>query len=113
MVQLVHMFFYIGPVKFQFNYSPLNVIYSIIDATIICAFLCLSVQPQKLTVTVNLHVPFVFTFEPHRDKNNKMACAPSEGSDQAGHPPSLIRVFAVCMKKARVLSYPVSAQRRL
>ena len=42
-----------------------------------------------------------------------MACAPSEDSDQPGHPPSLIRVFAVRMKKAWVLSYPLSAQRRL
>ena len=51
--------------------------------------------------------------EPPRDKTNKMACAPSEDSDQPGHQPSLIRVFAVCMKKAWVLSYPLSAQRRL
>ena len=29
------------------------------------------------------------------DKTNKMACAPSEDSDQLGHPPSLIRAFAV------------------
>ena len=36
-------------------------------------------------------------FEPHRDKTNKMACAPSEDSDQPGHPPSLIRVFAMCL----------------
>ena len=35
------------------------------------------------------------TYEPHRDKTKKMACAPSEDSDQPGHPPSLIRVFAV------------------
>ena len=42
-----------------------------------------------------------------------MACAPSEDSDQPGHPPSLIRVFAVRMKKAWVLSYPFSVQRRL
>ena len=42
-----------------------------------------------------------------------MACAPSEDSDQPGHPPSLIRVFAVRMKKAWVLNYPLSAQRRL
>ena len=42
-----------------------------------------------------------------------MACTPSEDSDQPGHPPSLIRVFAVHMKKAWVLSYPLSAQRRL
>ena len=40
-------------------------------------------------------------------------CAPSEDSDQPGHPPSLIRVFVVRMKKPWVLSYPVSAQRRL
>ena len=29
------------------------------------------------------------------DKTYKMACAPSEDSDQPGHPPSLIRVLAV------------------
>ena len=38
---------------------------------------------------------------------------PSEDSDQPGHPPSLIRVFAVRMKQPWVLSYPMSAQRRL
>ena len=53
------------------------------------------------------------TYDPHRDKTNKMACAPSENSDQPGHPPCLIRVFAVRFKKARILSYPLSAQRRL
>ena len=61
------------------------------------------------------------SFEPPHDKTNKMACAPSENSDQSGHPPSLISlgihpvwsVFAVRMKKAWVLSYPLSAQRRL
>ena len=29
-------------------------------------------------------------FEPHHDKTNKMECAPSEDSDQPGHPPSLM-----------------------
>ena len=51
--------------------------------------------------------------EPPHDKTNKMACAPIEDSDQPGHPPSLIRVVTVRMKKAWVLSYPLSAQRRL
>ena len=37
-----------------------------------------------------------------------MACAPSKDSDQPGHPPSLIRVFAVRMKKTSL-----SAQRSL
>ena len=35
--------------------------------------------------------------EPAHAKSNKMTCAPSEDSDQPGHPPSLIRVFAVRM----------------
>ena len=43
----------------------------------------------------------------------KTTCVLSEDSDQPGHPPSLIRVFAVHMKKALVLSYPLSAQWRL
>ena len=47
---------------------------------------------------------------PH-DKTKKMT-VPSEDSDQPGHPPSLLRVFAVRMKKAWVLSYPLSAQWR-
>ena len=46
-------------------------------------------------------------------QTSKMACAASEDSDQPGHPPSLIRVFAARMKKAWVLYYPLSAQRRL
>ena len=32
--------------------------------------------------------------KPQHDKTNKMTCAPSEDSDQPGHSPSLIRVFA-------------------
>ena len=43
-----------------------------------------------------------------------MICAQSKDPDQqAGHPPSLIRVFAVRMEKPWVLSYLLSAQRRL
>ena len=51
--------------------------------------------------------------EPPHDKTNKVACAPSEDSEQPGHPPSLIRVFAVGIKKEWVLGCPLSAQRRL
>ena len=46
-------------------------------------------------------------------QNQQRGCAPSEDSDQSGHPPSLIRVFAVRMKKPWVLSYPMSPQQRL
>ena len=47
---------------------------------------------------------------PVHDKTNKIASAPSEDSDQPGHPPSQIRVFAVCMTKDWVFSYPLSTQ---
>ena len=46
-------------------------------------------------------------------QNQWNECVPSKDSDQPGHPPSLIRVLAVRMKKAWVFSYPLSAQRRL
>ena len=36
--------------------------------------------------------------QPQHDKNNKINSAPSEDSDQPGHPPSLIRAFAVRIK---------------
>ena len=44
----------------------------------------------------------LFIYEQRHDKTNKMC----------GHPPSLIRVFAVRKKKAWVLSYPLSTQWR-
>ena len=40
-------------------------------------------------------------------------CAPSEDSDQPGYRPSLIRDFAVRMKKARTVSYSLRTQRGL
>ena len=46
-------------------------------------------------------------------QNQQNDGAPSKDSDQPGHLPSLIRVFAVRMKKAWVLSYPLSSQQRL
>ena len=46
-------------------------------------------------------------------QNQQCGCVPSEDSDQPRHPSSLIRVFAVRMKKGWILSYPLNAQRRL
>ena len=46
-------------------------------------------------------------------QNQQNDCAPSEDSDQPGHPPNLISVFAVRMKEVWVLSYPLSTHRRL
>ena len=74
-------------------------------------------KPFKFSIKINRftwqpsssHLPY----GPAHDKTDEMGCAPSADSDQPGHPPTLIRVFAVRMKKAWVLSYLLSAQRRL
>ena len=71
------------------------------------------VLPDLILTSRNVVLFSVISFEPPHDKTNKMICAPSEDSDQPGHPPSLIRVLAVRMKKAEGLRYPLSAQRRL
>ena len=66
-----------------------------------------------LILGLSEYLKLIFTklYKPAHDNTNKMACAPSK--DQPGHPPSLIRVFAVHMKKAWVLSYLLSTQQRL
>ena len=56
---------------------------------------------------------FNMKIEPRHDKTNKMICAPSEDSDRPGYLPSLIRVSAVSLKQNCILSYPLSAHRRL
>ena len=53
------------------------------------------------------------SFEPPRDKTNKLTCAPSEDSDQPGHPPSLIRVFAVRSMGSKGPKLSSCGQRRL
>ena len=63
--------------------------------------------------TVPDHQSSPRTTEPPHDKTNKMTFAPSKDSDQLGHPPSLIRVFTVRMKKHWVLSYPLSTAKTL
>ena len=51
--------------------------------------------------------------DPDHDKTSKMIYAPSKDSEGPEHLPSLIRVFAVRMKKHWVLGYPLSALQRL
>ena len=58
-------------------------------------------------------VGFVSPFDSEHDKIYKITCAPSEDSDQSGHPPSMTRLFDVCLKNVWVLSYPKSTQRKL
>ena len=40
-------------------------------------------------------VDCIMEYEQAHDKTNKMACAPSEDSDQPGHSPRLIRILTV------------------
>ena len=51
--------------------------------------------------------------EPPHDKSNKMTCAPTEDSDQPGHPPRLISVFAICSVGSYGPSASSCGQRRL
>ena len=96
--------------KFRF----LQTCHSYNESAIVVSFQFLVlVVSRTLVVLVYYYTVSIKTFEPPNDKTNTMACASSEDSDQPGDPPSLIRVFAVRMKKAWVISYPLSAQRRL
>ena len=52
-------------------------------------------------------------FEPLHDKTNKMTFAPSEDSDQPGHPPSLISVFIVRSMGSLGPIFASGGQRRL
>ena len=56
--------------------------------------------------------PWLFVFEPPHDKTNKMTVCPAKTQISLGICP-VWSDFAVHMKKAWVLSYPLSAQRRL
>ena len=60
---------------------------------------------HETTETINV-------YEPHHVKTNKVACAPAQAQITLGIRPDW-SVFAVYMKKAWVLSYPLSAQWRL
>ena len=51
--------------------------------------------------------------EPSHDKTSKLACAPSEDSDEPGHSPSLIRVFAVRFMGSLGTTFTSGGQRRL
>ena len=70
---------------------------------------CLSMQRNKYHESPCMSA----STEPPHDKINKMNCAPNKDSDLPGYPPSLIRVFPVCMKTHWALNYLLSAQWRL
>ena len=71
-----------------------------------------AIQPGKSVPCRWVHVNAPVHWAATR-QNEHCGCAPSEDSDQSGHPPSLIRAFVVRMKKPWVLRYPLSAQQRL
>ena len=73
----------------------------------------LALWHKTVDITHKINSKSQTSFEPRHDKTNKLDCVPSGDSDQPGDPPCLIRGFTVHMKKAWVLTYPLSALRRL
>ena len=61
-------------------------------------------QLKQFLVSVNTKFSGINIWAVTR-QNQQCGCLPSKDSDQPGHPPSLIRVFAVGMKKAWVGPY--------
>ena len=57
------------------------------------------VKASAVTVCIFYVLKENLTFEPPRDKTNQTISAPLEDSDQPGHMPSLIRVFAYRMPR--------------
>ena len=84
----------------------------IVGCMLFCKFWC-AFPHDFASVSPLVHDPIFSSVWATTWQNKQNECAPSEDSDQPGHPHSLIRVFAVRMKKAWALSYPLSAQRRL
>ena len=75
-------------------------------------FLVQDIYQRLPNLISNMKTQFLhlLPFKLQHDKANKMTCAPSEDSDQAGHPHSMIRAYVVRMKKPCVLSL-VSTER--
>ena len=98
--------------------SSMASFWSLIIVSVQMVFIPLFI-PRVQMVFIPLFIPlFLLCWkfhlnEPPHDKTNKMICAPSEDSDQPGHPPNLIRVFAVRVKKHWDFCYLLSAQWRL
>ena len=53
-------------------------------------WLCIFLYLSSVSRSVNRINPTKSIFEPPHDRTNKMICAPSEDTDQPGHPPKLI-----------------------
>ena len=66
-------------------------------------YLVINVRDSDVLYDITIHTKGCrhadIAYEPRHDKTNKVT-VPSEDSDQPGHPPSLIRVLAVRMRKA-------------
>ena len=61
--------------------------------SVVFSIIITSLGKRELIYMLLVHLFVYLAFEPPHDKINKVACAPSEDSDQPGHPPSLIRVL--------------------
>ena len=106
-------FYYNGNALHTFTYINILVILTVWENSK-CSENCEDWNAAKLlNWSRNVAAFLSLTNESPQDKANIMASAPSEDSDQPGHPPGLTRLVAVRMKKPWVLSYPLSVQGRL
>ena len=93
-------------------HSPIRVISHVIMQVLLCPGSLSKYSETYSRQANNVSIIPNGKYEPRHDKTNKMTVRPAK-TDQPWHPPSLIRVFAVRMKKHWTLSYPLSAQGRL
>ena len=86
------------------------------------SFLCVCEKVGLISLKQQTAALWALPFKSPKNKFVKLAatwqkqqteCVSSEDSDQPGHPPSLISVFAVRMKNPWVLSCPLNDQQRL
>ena len=75
--------------------QKLQINWSLLDKTVSMMYTKTSLSKNTGSMNGGLCRFEQLSFELPHDKTNKMACVPSEDLDQPGHPPSLVRVFAV------------------
>ena len=77
-----------------------------------CFFSAIYIQQHLSYYMVSENIDFILLYiseqtnEPPHEKTNILTYAPSKDSDQSGHLPSLIRVFAVLSWVTEDLSFP-------
>ena len=106
---------YVGRlIKFQWSGDACSVVIGNIKKHKLLSFKKKSlIMPHSNALSDDTLISLFMTYEPPLDKTNTMICATSKDSDQPGHPPSLIRVFAVRSMGNKGPNLSSCGQRRL